>query len=217
MEKPFIYPYLGSSSWGEAWESSLFRRKAIGGAILFTAVLLACPYFFASIEARPGVVLNDRLLQWIPARDFSLTIFIFVWSATLLIIVRSVQQPAIFLKTIYLLIVINLLRIVAITLFPLEPPIEIIHLKDPLTSLSYGGTKVIITKDLFFSGHASNLFMFYLCLQKKWDRQFALLATIVVGILVLVQHVHYCIDVVAAIIITYGLVKLTKRLSFLNL
>ncbi len=214
VEEPVIYPYLRSGSWSEAWANPLFRNKAICAVILFLAIVLFLPTFFSKIEARQGIVLNDYLLQWIPARDFSLTIFLFVWSTSLLIIVRSFQQPAIFLRAIYLLIAITLSRLITISIFPLDPPLGLIHLKDPLTSLSYGGSQVFITKDLFFSGHTSNLFMFYLCLQKKRDKQFAFLATLMVAMLVLVQHVHYSIDVIAAVIFTYALVKISNRLNF---
>ncbi len=59
--------------------------------------------------------------------------------------------------------------------------------------------------------------MFTLCLQRTRDKQFALLATIIVGALVLVQHVHYSIDVVAAFVFTWYLVKWAKRLQFFKL
>ena len=103
-----------------------------------------------------------------------------------------------------------------ISLFPLDPPPGLIHIKDPITSLCYGGSQVFMTKDLFFSGHTANLFVIYLVLHKKRDRQFALIAAITVAILVLVQHVHYTIDVIAAIIIPYCLFRLAKRLTFLS-
>ena len=218
MEKQISYPYYTTSSWSEAWTSSLFRRKIIGALISFFALtLFFMPHFFAVIEMRQGVVLNDWLLQRIPARDSSITIFIFLWSAILLIIFRSIQQPAIFLRAMYLFIILTIVRLISISLVPLDPPPGLIHIKDPLTSLSYGGGQVFMTKDLFFSGHTANLFLFYLCLQRKRDKQFALLATITVGILVLVQHVHYTIDVIVAFIFTYLLVRLTRHFNFLKL
>lgn len=215
MEEPLIYSLNRPGSWSEAWSNTLFRKKAMGGVVLFITILLLLPHFFSVIEARKGIQLNDWLLPWIPARDFSVTIFIFVWSTSLLIIIRCFQQPSIFLKAIYLIIAITLARVITISLFPLDPPTGLIILKDPLTSLSYGGLRVFITKDLFFSGHTANLFMFYLCLQKKRDKQFALFATIMVGSLVLVQHVHYSIDVLMAILFTYMLVALSKKWCFL--
>ncbi|MEJ7588205.1 MAG: phosphatase PAP2-related protein [Ferruginibacter sp.] len=216
VEEPVIYPYLKNSSWSEARTSPLFRRKAIVAIVIFTTIMMLLPYFFAVIEAREGVVLNDWLLQQIPARDCSITLFICLWSTSLLAMVRSFQHPGIFLRIIYLLIVITLTRVVTISLFPLEPPPGIIHLTDPLTSLTYGGRELFITKDLFFSGHTSNIFMICLCLQKKKDKLFALLTTIMIGTLVLVQHIHYTIDVIVAIIFAYALVQISKRVSFLN-
>jgi hypothetical protein len=214
---PISYPYYSNSSWSEAWASSLFRKKVIIGVFLFASILLLLPNFFSKIEARSGVVLNDWLLQSLPSMDFSVAIFILVWATSLLILARCIQQPAIFLMTLYFLIIITLFRIITISIIPLDPPNGLIILKDPITSLSYGGSSVFITKDLFFSGHTANLFMFYLCLQKKIDKLFALSTTLLVGLLVLVQHIHYSIDVIGAIVFTYLLVKYSKYLGFIKL
>ena len=216
MERSVSYPYYRNSSWSEAWASPVFRKKVIVGVLLFAAILLILPSFFSVIEARQGIVLNDFLLHLIPSMDFSVLIFILVWSTFLLVLTRCIQQPAIFLMILYFLIFITLTRILTISIIPLDPPTGLIILKDPLTSLSYGGSGVFITKDLFFSGHTSNLFMFYLCLQKKRDKQFALFTSLLVGSLVLVQHVHYSIDVIGAIVFTYLLVKYSKHLGLIN-
>ena len=217
MENSVSYPYYRNSSWSEAWASPVFRKKVIGGVLLFATILLILPSFFSVIEARQGVVLNDWLLHLIPSMDFSVIIFILVWSTFLLVLTRCIQQPAIFLMILYFLIFITITRILTISIIPLDPPKGLIILKDPLTSLSYGGKGVFITKDLFFSGHTSNLFMFYLCLQKKRDKQFALFTSLLVGSLVLVQHVHYSIDVIGAIVFTYLLVKYSKYFDFIKL
>ena len=217
MEIPITYPYYSNSTWSEAWASSLFRKKVIFGILLFPSILLILPTFFSKIEARQGIVLNDWLLKRIPSMDFSVVIFILVWSTSLLILVRCIQKPAIFLMTLYFLIIITLLRIITISIIPLDPPNGLITLKDPIINLSYGGSSVFITKDLFFSGHTANLFMFYLCLQKKRDKLFALSTSLLVGLLVLVQHVHYSIDVIGAIVFTYLLVKYSKYLDFIKL
>lgn len=205
------YTYEKSNGWNEAWQNKLFRVKVIAGVATFILVVLSLPYFFAFIESRKGPVLNDYLLKYIPAQDFSIPIFIIVWSASLLVIIRSIQQPAIFLTVLYSLIVLLFTRIGTIYFVPLDPPHGLIVLIDPLTSFTYGGRGIFITKDLFFSGHTSNMFMFYLCLQKKKDKVFLLLVSITIGILVLAQHVHYTLDVIGAFIITYFLVRLVKK------
>jgi len=70
-----------------------------------------------------------------------------------------------------------------------------------LSNHFYGGK--FLTKDLFFSGHTSIQFLSFLCLQKKSDKVLALISTILVASLVLVQHVHYTIDVLAAPLFTW--------------
>jgi hypothetical protein len=89
----------------------------------------------------------------------------------------------------------------------------LIPLKDPISSLFYGGTQVFITKDLFYSGHTSTQFLIFLCLKKRNDKIVALLATCIVGILVLVQHVHYTIDVLAAFAFTYVIYLMGKKIA----
>jgi len=70
----------------------------------------------------------------------------------------------------------------------------------------------VITKDLFFSGHTAILVLTILCLEKKSDKIIGIIATVIVGSLLLVQHVHYTLDVIAAPIIVYPLYKLSRFL-----
>ena len=150
MNNVTSYAYDKSNGWNEAWQSKLFRVKVIAGVVTFIGLVLFLPSFFAFIEIREGAFLNDYLLQYIPAQDFSVPIFIIIWSSCLLVIVRSIQQPAIFLTVLFSLVLLLLTRIASIYFVPLEPPHGLIVLIDPLTSLTYGGRGIFITKDLFF-------------------------------------------------------------------
>ena len=47
------------------------------------------------------------------------------------------------------------------------------------------------------------MFLMFLCLKKRTDKILALAATVFIGIAVLLQHVHYTLDVVMAPLITY--------------
>lgn len=178
---------------------------------MLTCILLLFPYFFAYIEKRNGVMLDDILLQYIGPADLSIPIFIIIWSTTLLFIVRSFYYPDIFINAVYCLSFLSLMRMLSIFLTPLDPPATLIAIKDPLTSITYGGKDVFITKDLFFSGHTSNMLMLALCFKKRTDRLIGFLAAITVGVLVLFQHAHYTIDVVAAFLITGFVVLFGKK------
>lgn len=99
----------------------------------------------------------------------------------------------------------------SINLLPLNPPIGLIPMVDPLTNAFYG--KVYITKDLFYSGHTSTIFLIFLCLRQRWDRLMTFVGTLIVGSLLLVQHVHYTIDVLGAFVFTYPLYWIGKKIA----
>lgn len=201
--------------WADAWQDKAFRAKLITACFLAVSILLILPHFFAMIEKRDGIVLHDWILSYLPARDFSVLVFIIIWSFSVLVLVRAIQQPQFLLSILFGMIGLLCLRMVTIYLVPLNPPVGLITMQDPLTSLTYGGRNLFITKDLFFSGHTSNLFLFYLCLQKRGDKLAALLGTLTIAILVLVQHVHYCIDVAGAFLFTYLLVIVLRKYSII--
>jgi membrane-associated phospholipid phosphatase len=89
------------------------------------------------------------------------------------------------------------LRMLTMYLFTFEPPMGIIPLEDPVTAVFYPGGEPFL-KDLFFSGHTATLVLFAFAMGPGRQRTALLLAALVVGGLVLVQHVHYTVDVLAA-------------------
>lgn len=200
-------------AWSELWKNPTFKRKTLIYSSLLVAILVILPFFFSSIEKRDGIQLSDPVLQLIPAVDVSLATFLVIWSMTLFAGVRMLQQPALFLNILCSLVLLFLSRLISISLLPLDPPVGLIPLKDPIVSLFYGGTNVFITKDLFYSGHTSTQFLFFLCLHKRTDKLIALAASIAVATLVMVQHVHYTIDVVFAFVFTWPIYLLGKKLA----
>lgn len=198
------------SLWRNNWQSSDYRKKCIVGLILISFILLSLPFFYQAIEQRNGISFNDYFLDWLPAYDLSLFIFVIIWSMTLLTFSRFRQDPNIFLTFLWGFILINLSRFVSIGLIPLNAPADLIPIHDPISNHFYGPK--FITKDLFFSGHTAAMFLMFLCLKKKADKVLALAATLIIGISVLIQHVHYTMDVVMAPIITYFIWVGSKRI-----
>ena len=201
-------------SWLEAWQHKRFRYKTIIALLLVAIILILLPTFFAFIEKREGMVLQDFLLDAIPAMDVSIPTFAIIWSVVLLVFYRIYQNPRLFLVVAYGFILMCVLRVLTISLLPLHPPPGLIVLKDPIANIAYGGNGIFITKDLFYSGHTGNMFLFFLCLEHKWDKIIALTASFLVGILVMVQHIHYSIDVFAAFLFTYFIYLGAKKLAF---
>jgi len=193
-------------NWREVWNTAAARFQLLGGTALLLILLAILPAFFTTIEARKGVVLNDWVLDQIPARDVSVYIFSLIWGMAALIFFRALKKPSLYVTYIWAYSFIILVRFVTITFIKLDPPTGLIQLTDPLTGIFYGHAN--ITKDLFFSGHTSTLCLIYLILEKRTDKIIGLLAAVAVGVLLLVQHVHYTLDVIVAPIATYPIYRL---------
>jgi membrane-associated phospholipid phosphatase len=200
-----------SYQWQLAIKNVSFRSKLIIGLILIVIVLFLLPFFFEFIEERQGYKLNDALLNVLSPADVSIPIFAMIWSMVLLFVIRSITNPQLFLLYVYGFLFLCICRFITLTLVPLNAPEGLIVLEDPLTNFFYG-KREFITKDLFFSGHTASLCLFFFCFQRKWDKIAALICTIAVGFLVLVQHVHYTIDVVVAPIFTFLCFLLAKKI-----
>ncbi|WP_426667473.1 phosphatase PAP2-related protein [Mucilaginibacter sp. McL0603] len=198
------------NNWKETWSSSLQRIQLIVGSLLMMIISFMLPPFFNLIQKRDGPVIQDFVLASIPAHNVSWAIFTVIWGIGFYALWRAIEKPTIYITYLWTFIFITILRVLAITLVPLNPPAGLIVLTDPLTAVFYG--RSTITKDLFFSGHTSILFLAFLCLERKWDKILALTGTCIVACLLLVQHVHYTIDIIAAPIIIYPVYRVVKYL-----
>ena len=199
--------------WSSAWKLPSYRWKFYIGLLIFICILIALPFFFNVIETRNGFVFSDFVLQWIPPQNVSVAVFFLIWSSCLLLVIRMYRDPMMLLLMLWAYNGVTLVRMACIGLLSLNPPVGLIPLADPITNQFYG--KQYITHDLFFSGHTTTVFLIFLCLRKKADRLYVLFASITLGILLLIQHVHYTIDVLAAPVFTYAVYRMallfTKR------
>lgn len=193
--------------WKVAWQQNSFRKRMITGLFILSVILLFLPLFFEIIEKRKGIQLNDWVLGILPSYDLSIPLFVTIWLMTVFILVRFTQSPSLFLIFLWSYIFLCLSRIITISIVPLAPPYGLIELKDPVTNIFYGGN--FISKDLFYSGHTATQFLLFLCLEKRRDKLLALASTILVGLMVLLQHVHYFIDVISAPLFSFLVYRLT--------
>jgi hypothetical protein len=155
-------------------------------------------------------LINDFLLNQIRPRNVSNLVFSIIWSMAVLTLIRCIQQPSIFLMFLWGFILLSFSRMISIIAVPLNPPDNLLELIDPISNTFYGSK--FVTKDLFYSGHTATQFLMFLCLKNKWDKLATLISTFLIGALVLVQHIHYTIDVLAAPILTYLVFILVKKI-----
>jgi len=203
------------TNWSTAVSDKVFLYCLLIGLTISGAIVVTQPIFYRFLEARNGLVLNDILLGSIEPANVSVPIFILIWGMVFLGVARSLFTPRIFLNYMTGFILVTFMRMICLSLVPLNAPIGIVELKDPLTDVFYGGT--FITKDLFFSGHTATLVLLFLSFEKRNDKIFAGIAAVLVAALLLVQHVHYTIDVMAAPFFSWiGFKAGQKLLSFIR-
>jgi hypothetical protein len=188
-------------TWQIAWDYQAFRIKFILGMLILIAILIFIPHFFLKIEAREGSILNDWVLAHLPAVDVSIYIFIILYAMVGLFLYRMSKNTLMCLTALWAFIFLCAARIITITLVPLNPPADIINLADPCSIFFYRSN--VITKDLFFSGHTATMFLGAMCMEKKKDKIIAFIATALIAGLLLIQHVHYTADILAAPVFTW--------------
>ena len=185
-----------SAGWREAWKDGGLRAQIVVTALSLVVTLRAFAAFVTWVERRPGVRLSDRLLDAIAPHDATWLIFSLVYLSLVLGLTVLAFQPRAMVIGVQAYIVMVLARICAMYFAALDPPADAIPLRDPLIELL--GTRRLLTRDLFFSGHTSTLFLLFLAVPDRRFKPFLLACTICVAAGVLRQHVHYTIDVLVA-------------------
>jgi hypothetical protein len=185
------------ASWREAWADRGFRVRLLVTPPLLVGTLSALAALVKWVERRPGAVLPDPVLAMLAPRDVTWPVFTLIYVGIVLAVLLLVRSPVRLLLGAQGYVIMALLRIVVMWATPLDPPPGMIVLEDPLVQ-GFGGASQPLTRDLFFSGHTSTMFLLFLAVPGRATRAFFLAATVGVAFLVLVQHVHYAVDVLAA-------------------
>ena len=197
------------------WKSSLADKKfrtELLVTVIFTVILFYyIPEFLNFIESRPGVVLPDPILLLFNPVDVTWLTFIIIYLSVIVGLISFAREPKQILLAAQAYALLIIFRVGAMYLTPFAAPEKILPLDDPFVQSISSGT--VLSKDLFFSGHTATLFLIFLIEKNKWLKSLFLFLTIAVAICVLIQQVHYSIDVFAAPFFAYGSYKLLKLIK----
>jgi PAP2 superfamily C-terminal len=186
-------------NWRKVFADRSMRNHVIIIAFLYFFLFKFCRIIMTELEIREGIQLADPLLSLIPAYDCSEITFALTYIALVTFILTTIISPARFIIGLQGYCLLIIMRTLSIYLVPLEPPAGLILLKDPVTiifmSTPAGG---YIVKDLFFSGHLSTIVLFFFVSNNKTVKKLLLVLGFSVSTLLLIQHVHYTIDILAA-------------------
>lgn len=194
---------------GHHWTGKKFLISILWG-IGFLAISLVVNYLAGSYAtSHASNPVSDLILDHIPTLDvdgiFIYGIIVFFIFVVGLLFLRPRRIPFV-LKSFSLFIVI---RSFFVILTHLAPSMH----QSPIDTTSFIVNTFTFTGDLFFSGHTGLPFLMALVF---WDEKFLrwlfLLTAFFFGVIVLLGHFHYSIDVFAAFFITFGVYKISERL-----
>ena len=197
------------------WKDFFSVKSNLYKFILTIAVLPVTLYFFSRFllfnEYRPGTALDDPVFYWFSAVNLNIIIFILIYGSLIagpVFLLRYPKELIIALQSYTLLV---LFRMLAMYLVPLEPPAGMIDLHDPLVFVI--GTGQPVQKDLFFSGHTATMFLLFLTAQNKTLKWIFLITAFLVGLFVILQKVHYSIDVFVAPFFSYVSFRIISEIN----
>lgn len=196
------------------WKSFLKDKKNLTEfvitAVVVTWVIIAFSHFLHFVEQREGVVLNDPFLNTFNPIDLTWLTFVLIYLSLIIFVVTTFNKPDKLLIAFQAYGLMLIFRTIAMYLTPFEAPETILLLNDPFVQFFAKGD--ILTKDLFFSGHTGTLFLVFLLAENKTLKTIFLILTILVGAAVLLQHVHYSVDVFVAPFVAYGAYRIIKKI-----
>ena len=184
------------------------QKKLFIVSLLF---LLACAVLFSLFlpihAARVDKLLwyfDDPAFWILPAKDVSIFIFSITYGSIITYAIINRKHKYFVSKIAFSYGLLLIFRTLTLSILPLKEPATIVYLEDPfLNYFIYSGT---IDSDLFFSGHTALVCLIFF-LTHKWKWLFAGLG-VILGVLLMIQRVHYSIDILAALPFAFLSVKI---------
>jgi len=165
------------SMWSIHFSSTRFCLL-IGACITFLIFsIIFITKSLAVIDLQSGTLLYDPVHALLPAAiDWSNIIFFLTYSSVFIVLIDVVtKSPNQVLRLGFAIGLMKILRSFSMFLIPLEPPVGIVALQDPLVSFMTPN-HVVALRDLFFSGHCATMMILLLVavspLVKKMDADY---------------------------------------------
>ena len=161
-------------------------------------------------------IYNDPFFLKAPL-DLSVPIFILTYGSIVFFIIFHLNYPEKIVQLIQLAILVDLFRVISLFFVRLDAP-EMIPLNDPILNyLIYESdpkTTLYNQHDLFFSGHIANLFIISILFKRNLLRNIFLFITFLTGVFLVLQKVHYSIDVIFAPFIAWVIIYIHNKFFF---
>lgn len=197
--------------WRSFWRDPRDRTRLGRSLAVLVAVFTGFIAFLTWNETRTGYVFDDPVLRRfapVSVSTYTMALTHGSFLAGWLVALRRPERLVRFVQCYALMI---LVRAACMFLVPLEPPPSYLALTDPiLQAVIYAGRQN--TKDLFFSGHTATIALLGFVFHDLRVRWLFFASAALIGVLLLAQHAHFSVDVLAAPFGSYAAIRLQRVL-----
>lgn len=195
----------------DKWKSFISTNSI---ALVLVLLAFVCSAFLFNwslqrIDGHTGSIPFEPFFHLYEAKDLSHLLFFLTYGSLILYLVYYRREPGkwyVFLKAYVILL---LTRSFCVYLYPLAAPSGAIPLNDPvLNHLFYPNS--YSSRDLFYSGHVCTVLLLAAFSDAFWLKSLLFLFAIVIAVALVLQKVHYTIDVVFAPVFAIVIVKLSR-------
>jgi membrane-associated phospholipid phosphatase len=188
-----------------------FRWRQFVLAIVFlTFVIFLFNRFLDWNESREGIIFNDPFFVYFTGMDLSIYITTIIYSSIGFYVFYFRNEPVKLSRVAIGYAYIVLLRMVTIYFVPLYCDADAVKLEDPfLNNIVYPNNYV--ARDLFFSGHAAMMFMLFWGFSHGTLKLIYFISALLVSIMLVLQKVHFSIDVIAAPFFSWIALRLADK------
>jgi hypothetical protein len=200
-----------------AWADLHDRRNALRFGIAWVVFLTAlglCSMTVNYMDGRAGQRLSDSLHVLQPV-NFTYAILALEYLCIGIGMRHALRCPENFIRLGYCYSLLFFLRTISLLAVPLAAPEGAIPLTDPLVQLFTGGVYYHMN-DLFFSGHTAFCFINFFLVPRGVQRWVILTCSVLVGTMLIVQRVHYTVDVLTSFVAVLILIGLKSKASLLT-
>lgn len=196
------------------WTELLKNRRAtlVAALTLFTLIASLFSYsrFLLWVELRQGFAFIDPIHRLFAPVDLSWLVYTILYGAVILLFSTIGRDPERLFTLMRAYTILVAIRMICMAMLPLDPPAAMIPLVDPAVQLVMGNGSAPLSRDLFFSGHTSFLLLVGFFAPNRALKIIFFSMTLIVGVAVILQHVHYTVDVIVAPMAAWFASSLTR-------
>lgn len=168
-------------------------------------------YFLHFNESRTdGYIISDWIIENTTSINFNLEILLLTYIPIAVGLSSALSEKNSIMITCLSIVTLLVFRTISLYTFPLQPPADIIPLRDEFLFHTFYNQDNMV-KDLFFSGHTAAVCLLAFIIRIKWLKISIFICTVLLASALVLQHVHYLIDVLVAPVFSWASYKIGSQ------